>query len=65
MTNEEINYISNVAYLIGYYECRLKLVADDIERGNLDSTLREIKSTLEMGQKIWDNKYEKHYTQIK
>ena len=65
MTNEEINYNSNMAYLIGYYEGRLKLVAEDIKNENLHSTLKEIQATLEMGQKIWDNKYDKHYSKIK
>jgi hypothetical protein len=65
MTNEDINYISNASYLIGYYEGRLKTVAYDIENNNLNNTLKDIRETLEMGKKIWDNKYEKHYTQIK
>jgi hypothetical protein len=65
MTTEQINYNSNMAYLVGYYEARIKMLAIDIETGNLESSLNDIKATLEMGQKIWDNKYEKHYTQIK
>lgn len=66
MTNEEINYNSNMAYLVGYYEGRLKIIADEIKGiEGLETTLREIKSTLDMGEKIWDNKYEKHYSKIK
>lgn len=62
MTNEEINYSSNMAYIIGLYESRLKMVAQDVKD---ITTLNEIKATLELGNKIWENKFDKHYTQIK
>ena len=65
---QESNNAANQAFIIGYYESMLKSVLNEIKEGNTDyvniSIPRLIEKTLNTCGTIWENRYEKHWTEI-
>ena len=68
MTNVEFQIrqdtaASNTAYITGMYKGMLNVVLD---HGYIkdETIVKLIKQTIANAEKIWDNRYDKHYTEI-
>lgn len=62
-----VNFQSNAAFIIGYYKGTLKTVLDEIKNEDDASYIRKylvpsIEKAIDKCEDIWDNRYEKHYS---
>lgn len=74
MTNyeRELTFSSNVSYTVGMYKGIINMLLQEIEGLDLKGWKKEAmtryanlaKENLELGEMIWDNRYEKHYNQV-
>jgi len=65
---QEANLSSNCTFIIGYYEGMLKSVLAEINEGNAEYITKHIgpliEKTLNKCNEVWENRYEKHYSEI-
>ena len=65
---KDSNHLSNTSFIIGYYESMLKTTLNEIKEGDMDYIVNHvaplIEKTLKTCIEIWDNRYEKHYSEI-
>jgi hypothetical protein len=64
---EQHNFNSNIAYTVGLYKGTLDqiiTIAQNGDQSSLACILIKAKQSLELGEKIWQERYDKHYTEI-